>query len=60
MSSKICNTGWPVGVLAVLLKSCTENRRHKMRKKPNTEEQMIDVSTPIGALQDAFRVSSDR
>ncbi len=31
-----------------------------MRKKPKTEEQMMEVSTPRGALQDAFRVSSLR
>lgn len=60
MSSSICNTGCPVGVSAVVAKSWIENRRHRIRKKPNTAEQMIDVRTPIGALQDAFRVSSDR
>jgi hypothetical protein len=58
--TSICRTGCPTSLSTVLSKSCTEKRRHKMRKKPNTEEQMIEVRTPIGALQLAFLVSSLR
>ena len=54
MSSRICKTGWRVGVLTVLSKSWTEKSRHKIRKNPKTEEHMIDVKTPIGALHDAL------
>ena len=59
-SRSICNTGWPVGVPAVRSKSCIENRRHKIRNHPKIDEKMMEERTPIGALHDAFRVSSDR
>ena len=35
-------------------------RRQRIRNQPNTAEQPIDISTPSGADQDAFCVSSER
>lgn len=60
MSSKICKTGCPTSLATVLSKSWMEKRRHMRRKKPKIAEQLIDIMIPSGALQDAFRVSSDR
>jgi len=37
-----------------------ENRKARMTKKPKNAEKPTELMTPIGALHDAFRVSSDR
>lgn len=37
-----------------------EKRKDRITKKPKRAEKPTEVITPIGALQDAFRVSSDR
>lgn len=60
ISSKICATGCPTLELTVPAKSWTEKSRARMRKKPNMEDTPIDMITPMGALQAALRVSSER
>jgi len=35
-------------------------RKLRTTKKPKMEENPTELMTPIGALQDAFRVSSER
>lgn len=37
-----------------------EKQRENERKKPNIEDMPIDMITPMGALQAALRVSSER
>jgi len=44
----------------VLVKSWIENRNERMTKNPKMELNPTEVMTPIGADQDAFRVSSER
>jgi hypothetical protein len=60
-SAKIWSTGCPKSPPdAVKVKSWIENKKLKMTKKPNREENPTDDMTPIGADHEAFRVSSDR
>lgn len=59
-STKICKTGWPYAEFRVLSKFWMENRKAKRTKKPKKAENPTELMTPIGALHDAFRVSSDR
>ena len=60
-SAKIWRTGCPkVPPVTVLSKSWIENRKLKITKKPNREENPTDEMTPIGADHEALRVSSDR
>jgi hypothetical protein len=37
-----------------------EKRKERMTKNPNKAEKPTDEMTPRGALQEAFRVSSDK
>lgn len=47
-------------LLRVFSKFWIENRRDRSTKKPNRAEKPTEVMTPMGALQDALRVSSER
>lgn len=60
MSISIWTTGWPTSLSTVLAKSWIEKRRAIRRKKPKKAETPIDISTPSGALHEAFFVSSDK
>lgn len=60
MSTRIWTTGCPTSLWMVFLKSCIENRRAMIRKKPKTADIPMDISTPIGALHEALCVSSDK
>ena len=59
-STRICVTGSPIGVPTVLAKFWMEKSNARIRKKPKSEETPMEVITPIGALHDALRVSSER
>lgn len=60
ISIKICSTGWPTGGVTVLVKSWMLKRKESRTKSPKREEKPTDEITPIGALQLAFLVSSDK
>lgn len=59
-STKIWSTGLPYEELRVRSKSWMEKRKASMMKNPNNDENPTLEITPIGALQDALRVSSER
>ena len=58
ISINICSTGW--SLLIVVSKSWIENRNAIRTKNPNRELNPTLETTPIGALQLAFFVSSER
>ena len=60
MSMKIWRTGWEYVLLTVVSKFWMEKRSETMRKNPKTKETLILIMTPMGALQAAFLVSSER
>ena len=59
-SMNICKTGCPTVLVTVPSKSWMLKRKESSTKSPNRDEKPTDEMTPIGALQLAFLVSSDK
>jgi len=59
-STKICSTGWPYELVMVASKSWMEKRKAMRTKKPKMALKPTLLTTPMGALQLAFLVSSER
>jgi hypothetical protein len=60
ISMKIWSTGCPTELSIVVPKSWMEKRKLRMTKNPKRAEKPTELITPIGADQEALRVSSDR
>jgi hypothetical protein len=60
ISTKICKTGCAYGDASVASKSWIENRKAMRTKKPKIALKPTLLMTPIGALQLALLVSSDK
>jgi hypothetical protein len=59
-STKICSTGCAKELPTVFSKSWMLKRKLRMTKRPKRAENPTELMTPIGALQEALRVSSER